>query len=244
MSKSGYDFYLDKCLLPIPPEKLQLKINNANDTFTLINEGEINILKTPKLTDIEFECIIPQVQYPFATYKSGFKRASYFLDYFESLKVDKKPFQFIVSRTMPNGNVLFSTDKTVSLEDYTITEQAKDGFDLTVKIKLKEYRDYGTKTVNIKIVDSKVKATIETPRTAETGANSNEYKAGDIVNFHGGTHYYTSYAGAKGYSAKAGKAKITLDKTCKGNGGAHPYHLIHEDYGSNVYGWVDEGTFD
>lgn len=168
MSKSGYDFYLNKCLLPIAPEKLQVKINNANDTATLINEGEINILKTPELTDVEFECRLPQVKYPFAVYKSGFKGASYFLDYFESLKVDKKPFQFIVSRTMPNGKVLFATNMKVSLEDYKITEQAKDGFDLMVKIKLKQYRDYGTKTVNIKIDDSKPKATVSPTRAAET----------------------------------------------------------------------------
>lgn len=168
MSKSGYDFYLNKCLLPIAPEKLQVKINNANDTATLINEGEINILKTPELTDVEFECMLPQVKYPFAVYKSGFKGASYFLDYFESLKVDKKPFQFIVSRTMPNGKALFATNMKVSLEDYKITEQAKDGFDLMVKIKLKQYRDYGTKTVNIKIEDSKPKATVQQTRAAET----------------------------------------------------------------------------
>ncbi len=168
MSKAGYDFYLKKCLLPIAPEKLELKINNANSTLTLINEGEINILKTSELTDVEFECRIPQVKYPFATYKSGFKGASYFLDYFERLKVDKKPFQFIVSRTMPNGKVLFSTNMKVSLEDYKITEQAKDGFDLKVKIKLKQYRDYGTKTVSIKIAASKPKVTVEKPRAAET----------------------------------------------------------------------------
>lgn len=70
------------------------------------------------------------------------------------------------------------------------------------------------------------------------------YKVGDIVNFHGGTHYYSSYPGARGYSAKAGKAKITKDPNCKGNGHAHPWHLIHVDSSSNVYGWVDEGTFD
>lgn len=168
MSKNGYDFYLNKCLLPIAPDKLQIKINNANDTLTLINEGEINVLKTAELTDIEFECSIPQVKYPFATYKSGFKGASYFLDYFESLKADKKPFQFIVSRTMPNGKVLFSTNMKVSLEDYKITEQAKDAFDLTVKIKLKQYRNYGTKTVNIKIAASKPKATVQQTRGAET----------------------------------------------------------------------------
>lgn len=240
MSKNGYDFYLKKCLLPIAPEKLQVKINNANDTLTLINEGEINILKTPELTDIEFECRIPQVKYPFATYKSGFKGASYFLDYFESLKADKKPFQFIVSRTLPNGKVLFSTNMKVSMEDYKITEQAKDGFDLTVKIKLKQYRDYGTKTVNIKIAASKPKSKVEPQRPADPPAQKS-YKVGDIVNFHGGTHYYSSYPGAKGYSARAGKAKITI---ANGSGKAHPWHLIHTDSGSNVYGWVDDGTFD
>ncbi len=175
MSKNGYDFYLSKCLLPITPEKLQVKINNANDTLTLINEGEINVLKTPKLTDIEFECIIPQVQYPFASYKSGFKGASYFLDLFESLKVTKKPFQFIVSRTMPNGKILFSTNIKVSMESYTITEQAKNGFDLIVKIKLKQYRDYSTKIVNIKPVDSGSEVTVEHPRPSEGVALPVEY---------------------------------------------------------------------
>lgn len=166
MSKTGYDFYLNKCLLPITPDKLEIKVNNANDTLTLINEGEINLLKTPKLADVEFECRIPQVKYPFATYKSGFQGASYFLDYFESLKVDKKPFQFIVSRTMPNGKILFSTNMKVSMEDYKITEQAKEGFDLMVKIKLKQYRDYRIKTVNLKTVDSKLKATTQKSRAA------------------------------------------------------------------------------
>ncbi|MEF2753713.1 MAG: hypothetical protein U0N25_02215, partial [Agathobaculum butyriciproducens] len=70
------------------------------------------------------------------------------------------------------------------------------------------------------------------------------YKVGDIVNFHGGTHYYSSYPGARGYSARAGRAKITLGPDCRGNGHAHPWHLIHVDSSSNVYGWVDEGTFD
>lgn len=240
MSKTGYDFYLKKCLLPIAPDKLQIKINNANTTLTLIDEGQINILKKAELTDIEFECKIPQVKYPFATYKSGFKGASYFLDYFEQLKASKKPFQFIVSRIMPNGKVLFSTNIKVSMEDYKITEQAKDGFDLTVKIKLKQYREYGTKTINIKIVASKPKAKVEQPRAADPPAKKS-YGVGDIVNFHGGTHYYSSYLGAKGYSARAGKAKITI---ANGSGKAHPWHLIHTDSSSNVYGWVDEGTFD
>lgn len=181
MSKNGYDFYLKKCLLPIAPEKLEIKINNANSTLTLINEGEINILKKAELTDIEFECRIPQTKYPFARYKSGFKGASYFLDYFEGLKTSKTPFQFIVSRSMPNGGSLYSTNIKVSMEDYKITEQAKDGFDVTVKISLKQYREYSTKTVNIKIAAAKPKATVQKTRAAETSPTPSSSKTYTVV---------------------------------------------------------------
>lgn len=179
MKQSGYDFYLKKCLLPIAPPKLSVKINNANETVTLINEGEINILKKAELTDIEFECRIPQEKYPFAVYKSGFKGADYFLDYFESLKTSKKPFQFIVCRKRPTGKRLFDTNIKVSMEDYKITEDAKNGFDILVKIKLKQWRDYGTKTVNITFSLEKPKASVEPQR--ETTASPAPVTAQDYT---------------------------------------------------------------
>lgn len=78
------------------------------------------------------------------------------------------------------------------------------------------------------------------PETADTSA-AKSYQVGDIVTFHGGTHYVSSYPDAKGYNARAGEAKITI---ANGSGGAHPWHLIHTDSSSNVYGWVDDGTFE
>ncbi len=75
----------------------------------------------------------------------------------------------------------------------------------------------------------------------DTSNTAKEHNVGDIVNFHGGTHYYSSYPGAKGYAASPGPAKITKKN---GSGKAHPWHLIHTDSASNVYGWVDDGTFD
>lgn len=168
MARGGYDFYLKKCLLPVAPKKLQVKIKNTNETITLINSGEVNLLKKAGLTEVDFECMIPQVRYPFARYKAGFKGAKYFLDYFESLKSQKKPFPFIVSRRGPDGRRFFSTNMKVSLEEYTIMEQAKDGFDLTVKIKLKQWRGYQAKTVNIIEEGPAAQATVEEARDAET----------------------------------------------------------------------------
>lgn len=144
-----YYFYMGSVLLPIAPEKFSLKVKNANKTMTLINEGEVNFLKEAGLTELEFDVLIPAVQYSFAKYDGGFKTPKYFTDHFESLKISKKPFQFIVVRKMPDGKLLFNNDMTVSMESYTIKEQVKDGFDLTVSIKLKQYRPYGTKIVKV-----------------------------------------------------------------------------------------------
>ncbi len=109
-----------------------------------------------------------------------------------------------------------------------------------------EIGDSGT-TQNIEMHKCQQRLTVAqaAPAQSETQpAASGNYQIGDIVNFHGGMHYVSSDPGAKGYSAKAGPAKITLGPDCAGNGQAHPWHLVHTDNTSNVYGWVDEGTFD
>lgn len=155
----AYHFYLGKMLCPVAPSKLQTKIKGNNKTLTLINEGEINILKQAGLTDISFDLLLPNVKYPFATYKSGFQNAKVFLDEIEKLKVDQKPFQFIVTRTFPNGKMLFDNNMKVSLEDYSIKEDAKQGFDVIVSIKLKQYKNYGTKTCVVNAEKSAVAPT-------------------------------------------------------------------------------------
>ena len=155
-----YYFYMGSVLLPIAPEKFSLKVKNTNKTMTLINEGEVNFLKEVGLTELEFDALIPAVHYSFANYEDGFKSPAYFTNHFESLKVSKKPFQFIVSRKMPDGKLLFDNNMTVSLESYTVKEQVNQGFDLIVSIKLKQYRIFGTKIVK---VDGN-NATVETDR--------------------------------------------------------------------------------
>lgn len=148
----AYDLYLGKMLMPITPSKIQMAIDNQNKTITLINDGEINLLKAAGLTTIKFTLLIPQVSYPFARYGgNGFIGAENYLNYFEQLKTAKEPFQFIVSRCLPTGKLLFDTNITVSLEDYTITEEAKNGFDLEVSVALKQYKHFATKTISVEI---------------------------------------------------------------------------------------------
>lgn len=169
----AYEFYLDKTLLPITPSKLELKIGNTNKTYTLMNGVEINVLKSPKLTEISFDLLLPNVAYNFALYQDGdFKPAEYFLEKFEELKISKKPFRFIVNRTFPDGRMLFGTNMEVSLENYTIKEDVKEGFDITVSIELKQYIHYGTKTYNIQDTDKNQTATVKKTRKVSDNAPS------------------------------------------------------------------------
>lgn len=75
-------------------------------------------------------------------------------------------------------------------------------------------------------------------KSSDTG--SKDYKVGDVVQFNGGYHYVSSTASnPTGSKCAAGPAKITL----QAKGAKHPWHLIHTDSQSRVYGWVDDGSF-
>ena len=167
----AYKFYMDKVLLPVPPSKMTTKISNKNKTVTLINDGEVSILKSQGPTEISFDLLLPNVEYPFADYKNGkFKEAKYFLDKFEKLKLNKTSFQFIGSRELSKGKDLFSTNITVPLEDYSIIEDAKEGFDVTASIKLKQYKPFSTKVVQLQttIAASSSSGVIFIPAKEET----------------------------------------------------------------------------
>lgn len=184
----AYYLFLADMVFPVAPSELSVAVSSKNKTVNLINEGEINIIKKAGLKEISFEALLPNSPYPFADYSTslagaaisalgkvtGFssytqelmmKPAEYYLQKLETAKLDKIPLRFIVSRTTPNGRVLFSTNMAVTVEDYTMRESANEGFDVIVPIRLKEYRHYGTKEiVVVKDKDGKEVLKVVEPR--------------------------------------------------------------------------------
>ena len=176
-----YSFYLDNVLLPITPEKLQIKIKNQNKTIELINFGEANILKLPGLTEISFEFVVPMInKYPFAR---DVQNADYYLSLMEKLKTDLKPFKFAVLRQIGNNKTQFSTSMSVTLEDYEINEEAENGSDITFKVNLKQYREYGTQNIILEQnKDGTVTKTKETAReTTKQPAKTYTVQKGDTL---------------------------------------------------------------
>lgn len=179
-----YKFFLGGTLFPVTPSKLTIKTKNTNKTVTLVNEGDVNMLKTPGLKEISFELLLPSQEYDFLA-TSSFKKPKRYLNKLNLLKINKKPFQFIVKR--PGS---FKTNLKVTLEDLTITEDAKEGLDTKVSITLKEYRHYGTKkvvflppTTTTKPEEKKEEAQVTENRDASTAPTSKTHvvKRGDTL---------------------------------------------------------------
>lgn len=213
----AYNFFIDGVQLPVSPSSLETKISNKNETITLINEGEINLLKKAGLTELSFDVLLPNSNYPFAVYPDGFHPATYYLEKLESLKLGNKPFQFIVNRLKPNGNLLFDTNMTVSIEDYTIQEDAEEGFDVVVSIKLKQYIPYGTKVIKIKQAPSPTSKPVLTkaaPRpVTKSVPQSHNVVSGDTLWSICKKHYGTA-------------TKTMTDELAKKNGIKNP-NIIH-----------------
>ena len=193
--------------MPQTPAKLSVKISGKNTTVTLLNEGEINFLKYPGLTEITLPLVFPML--------TASKRPDYYLTLLERAKTQRTTTQFIMTRTTPAGQLLFDTNIKVSVEDYTIEESATNGLDVSVEVKLKQYRDYSTKTVAIKTTvkhndskDTTVKktATVQTTRPATNAPQTKTYtvKKGDTLwgvakKYYGnGAKYPTIYNANKG----------------------------------------------
>ena len=100
----------------------------------------------------------------------------------EKLKIDQKPFRFLVSRLSPAGGYLFGTNMEVSLEEYSIVEDANQGQDITVAMELKQYKHYATQKLQpISNQGDTILAKAVTERSAKEPAKSYTVKEGDTL---------------------------------------------------------------
>lgn len=186
---NGYNFYFadgsDVLTFPITPGELKIKVGSNNKVVTLINEGDINILKSPSLIEVEFEARFPMRKYPYSRTPATFQ--TYF-DKFKELKEDKKPFRFIVARMTPRNNRVWDTNILVALEDFEITESADEGDDVLINFQLKQYKAYGVKTIKVNLPQAPSQPTTTStsnkPRTGDNNSSKNKpytIKSGDTL---------------------------------------------------------------
>lgn len=174
-----YHFYLGDVHLPVAPSELTIKTGSQNKVVSLADGSEINIIKSPKLKEIQFHALLPNREYAFSNYLGSYTPANDIKSKIEAYKINKQPFQFVVSRSRGN-EFLFFTDIRVALEDITATESAEEGFDMLLNIKLREYVDYGTQVYSLNNDNT---VTVTNTRQTDNMPSGNTYtvKSGDCL---------------------------------------------------------------
>lgn len=154
-----YSFYIAGTKIPVNPSSFTISVPSQNTTVSLADDSTLSILRASGLKTFEFTMYLPQVRYPFADYTSGFVSSAgvvdgiippiQYLALLQTLKADKLPFQLDIYRSLPSGKGTWDTNETVSLEDYTVTEDAENGFDVSVDVTLKQYVHNATQKVTL-----------------------------------------------------------------------------------------------
>jgi len=135
-----YEVYLDEILFPVAPEKITYKTKSRNNVIELINMEEISRINTGGLTEYSFDVLLPGTKVPYAKYLSGYMDPYVYVQELEEIMQKKRPVLFsFVRKKLPNGRRSTSIEKTVTLEGFSVTEAADDGFDVRVGISLREY---------------------------------------------------------------------------------------------------------
>lgn len=158
-----YFVFLEFLPLPVTPEKIEISVPNLNKSITLVDLGEVNVIRGSGLKEIKFDMLLPSFNYPFANYSFGSVSTSQAIGYLEYLKQTKSTAQFIVTRCRKGIPAWWTTIRT-TLEDFTVIEDANNGTDVMVSINLKEYREYKTKVADVKNENGKITATFENER--------------------------------------------------------------------------------
>lgn len=150
---------------PLAPKQFKTVVGNKNKTYELVSVGEVNVPKDIGLRTFTFEVLLPKndTLVTGAKYyvdddeiknwtKMQFKEPIWYLNRLRELKAKKAPFFLIIIRQMRDGynndgcikiKQLFGGNLKVTLETYTVEENAGEEGDFWVSLTLKEYREVG-----------------------------------------------------------------------------------------------------
>lgn len=159
-----------------------------------------------------------------------------------TLKIGGKKFGsgWLLTAVKPSNVIIDNSGRFISMNLSFSFEENDDVSDSDTTASVNSARSAAGVTASTSQKSNKKSAV--GPKAAALSAGTpveSVYAVGTIVLFKGGPQYMASTAAEAKRQAKAGPAKITaIAKTAK-----HPYHIVHTDKTSDVFGWVDASQF-
>lgn len=168
MAMQPYMMLIGNAIVPVTPEKITTKYKGKNKTVELVDGSIINKLNPPGLATYKFTLLLPKnTNLPFANKltnpndlngeKVEHLTQDHYLRYFYDIFRNNKVVLFTIWRTAIGGRRDMGTEegidvsgngiitsKNVTIESYSVEENAENGLDMELDIELQEYISYGT----------------------------------------------------------------------------------------------------
>lgn len=141
MNINPYIFYIDGMEIPVTPSKNNNKVDGQNDVYSLVNGESYTALRKAKLQKYNFSFYAFSEEHPqIATYTPQEE----IIKKLETLKKDKKVFEFVILRNTSDPSLRNSNCKHMTLEDYAIHEDTRYGTNILIDVSLQEYQPLKT----------------------------------------------------------------------------------------------------
>lgn len=130
-------------ILPVLPEKIEINEDGDNETFNVINLGEINTINKPKLSEISFESYFPLNRGPYVSSEELFS-PSFYISKIRAWRDKRQKIRFIFT----GGSSLELNDLFI-IESFKLSEKGGEVGDIYYSIEFKRYKPYAAKKVVI-----------------------------------------------------------------------------------------------
>lgn len=135
-----FNFQGEIIRLPVNPETITVRTSKDNKTYKVLKLGEINVLGDTKLSEINFEVLLPGQIYPFVLTQNDFRKPDFYIQKFQEYMDSKEPVRLVIT-----GKPM-AINQLVSIEDIEYEKRAGEEQDIYMKLELKEYREYSLNT--------------------------------------------------------------------------------------------------
>lgn len=159
---------------PVNPEEIELTGESNNNLVEVIQLGEVNELGIRKLKDVSFESFLPADKNSggYIQTKNKWWTPKQYIDFIEKIRTEQKPARFVVTDTEIN--------LMVSVESFDFRHQAGNSEDVYFTLGLKEFKNFGAKTVKLYQPVSS--------NSNKSNSTSNKISVGDEVIANGRLH--------------------------------------------------------
>lgn len=127
--------------IPVNPERIEIADGGRGQTYDVVGLGEINVIKSPKLTEYGWAGTFPAQRYPWVV-ANPLHTPAHYVQLLEKWRVSLRPIRFVFA------GATFGINTPTTIETLSWKEVAGSG-DIEYTIKLKRYRFYGAQRVQV-----------------------------------------------------------------------------------------------